>query len=98
MNLLEILFGRKKPLQSKDPKDYTKDKLSTDWESDNTYCNVCKKSTEHEEFMSDICNGCGSFNTQIRFGRSYRKIYIDGSWKYQVRYKNGTEEIREEWY
>lgn len=105
MNILKMLFGSRKAALnkpvvsgSKDPKDYTKDKLSTGWESDNTYCNVCMKSTGHNEFMSDICNSCGNFNTQIRFGRSYRKIYIDGAWKYQVRYKNGTEEIREGWY
>lgn len=83
---------------SKDPKDYKEDKLSTGWKSDNIYCSACMKSTGHNEFMSDICNGCGNFNTQIRFGRSYRKIYIDGEWKYQVRYRSGTEEIRKEWY
>lgn len=105
MNLLTWLFGDrdsglKKPrgCRSKDPKDYTKDELSTGWKGDAMYCTACNKSTGHNEFMSDICNSCGSFHTQKHYGRSYRKIYIDGSWKYQVRYKDGTEEIREVWY
>jgi len=95
--VIDYLF--EKSLVSKDPKDYTKCKLSTGWESDRIYCSACKKSTGHNEYMSDICNGCGSFNTQIRFGRSYRKIYIDGKWKFQIKYKNSeNDEIREEWY
>lgn len=105
MSILEWLFGASKPTLnkpivsgSKDPKDYTKTDLSTTWKADHVYCDVCMKSTGHNEFMSGICNNCGNFNTQIRYGRSYRKIYIDGAWKYQVRYKNGTEEIREKWY
>jgi hypothetical protein len=107
MNFLKKLFGKKnykteegnsKNNVSKDPSDYKKDDLSTDWMSDGRYCNECKKSTSHNEYMSDICNSCGNFNTQIRYGRSYRKIYIDGKWKYQVRYRNGDEEIRDSWY
>lgn len=82
---------------SKDPNDYTKDDLSTDWYGDDHYCNKCKKSTSHNEYMSSICNTCGSFDKQIVYGRSYRKIYIDGRWKYQVRYKNGFNEIRDNW-
>lgn len=84
--------------KAKDPTDYTKDSLSTGWKTDDRYCTKCLKSTNHDEFMSDICNNCGSFNTQVRYCRVYRKIYIDGAWKYQVRYKDGHEEIREDWY
>jgi hypothetical protein len=98
MNLFKRIFWYNQELGSKDPKDYAKDKLSTGWQSDINHCNVCKKSTGHNEFMSDICNSCGSFNTQVAMGRTYRKIYIDGKWKYQIRYRNGVEEIREEWY
>ena len=96
MNLFEIFFGKKK--QSKDPKDYTKCKLSTEWVGDHHYCKVCLKSTGSNEYLSDICNGCGGFNTQVSYGRSFRKIYIDGEWKYQIRYKDGREEIRKDWY
>lgn len=99
------MFGKKKVssendhiITSKDPKDYTKTELSTDWEADKHHCTACNKSTGHNEYMSDICSGCGKFNTQVRFQRSFRKIYIAGSWKYQVRYKDGTEEIRAKWY
>lgn len=102
MKILKWLFGIEDDAPansvSKDPKDYKKDELSTHWMGESTYCSVCKKSTDHDEWMSAICNGCGSFNTQIRFGRSYRKIYIDGSWKYQIRYQNGDEEIIDKWY
>ena len=99
MELLKRLFGVTPIIaENKDPKDYKKCKLSTNWGSDDHYCNVCKKSTTTNEYLSAICNGCGSFNTQVRFGRSYRKIYINGMWKYQIRYKEGTEEMREGWY
>lgn len=70
MDLFRI-SNHKYDMRSKDPKDYTKSDLSTEWKSDNTYCSKCMKSTGHNEYMSDICNNCGSFNTQIRFGRSY---------------------------
>ncbi len=113
MNIFKLLFGAKKPKlsddipkplkepqapRSKDPKDYTECNLSTGWKSDEHYCNECMKSTGHNEYMADICNGCGSFNTQVWYGRSYRKIYYVGKWKYQIRYKDGREEIRNEWY
>ena len=83
---------------SKDPNDFTKCALSTAWLVDAHYCTKCKKSTSHNEFMSDICSGCGSFNTQDRFGRSYRKIRIEGKWMYQIRYKNGDMEITDNSY
>jgi hypothetical protein len=98
------MFWRKKrseksvPNGNKNPEDYTKDELSTNWKSDRNYCENCMKSTDHNEYMSDICNSCGSFNTQVHFGRSYRRIVIDGSWNYQIRYRDGKEEIRENWY
>ncbi len=98
INLIKRLFSKPASRGSKDPKDYTKCDLSTEWKCDDIYCKVCNKSTSPNEYMSDICNGCGNFNTQIRYGRSYRKIYIDNAWKYQVRYRNGNEEIRETWY
>lgn len=97
MNIFKRLFF-KKTLKNKNPDDYTKCESSTDWQSDNMHCGKCLKSTSHSEYISDICNGCGSFNTQVSFGRSYRKIYVDGVWKYQIRYKNGRKEIRNEWY
>ncbi|AGO47464.1 hypothetical protein Phi19:3_gp060 [Cellulophaga phage phi19:3] len=103
MNFIKRLFEKKETTntninKSKDPSDYKKCSLSSEWYSDNHYCTKCKKSTGHNEYMSDICNGCGSFDTQKRFGRSYRKIMIEGKWKYQVRYKNGNEEIIDKWY
>jgi hypothetical protein len=95
--IIDYLF--KRSLDSKDPKDYTKCRLSTNWHSDDHYCSACRRSTGHNEYMSDICNGCGSFKTQELYGRSYRQIYIDGKWKYQIKYKNGADdEIIEKWY
>jgi hypothetical protein len=88
MNLNNII-NLFKPSGSKDPNDYKKDSLSTDWESDDHYCSICKRSTKHNEYMSDICNGCGGFNTQVRYGRCFRKIYIDGKWRIQIKYRNG---------
>ena len=83
----------------KDPNDYKNCSLSTNWEIEEHYCTNCKKTTTHNEFMSDICCGCGSFKTQKLYGRTYRKIYIDGKWKYQIKYKKkGNMEIIEEWY
>jgi len=105
MNFIKIIKGLfnkksadKKLIGNKDPKDYKKCDLSTDWEIDTYYCVKCKNSTTHREFMSSACNSCGHFGHQTMYGRSYRKIYIDGVWKYQIRYKNGEEEIRDGWY
>ncbi len=103
MNIFKWLFGSRKHQPntiegSKDPKDYKKDKLSTGWEHDDHYCSRCNCSTGHNEFMTDTCNSCGNFHTQHNSGRNFRKIYIDGQWKYQIRYEDGREEIRKEWY
>lgn len=99
MSCIKRIFNKKiYPLGNKDPKDYKKCKFSTEWLADKIYCTKCKCSTGHNEYMSDICNNCGTFNTQKKYGRSYRKIMVHGVWKYQVRYKDGTEEIREKWY
>ena len=83
---------------SKDPNDYTLNDLSTAWISEDHYCVKCKKSTGHNEYMSDICNSCGSWNTQKRYGRVYRQILINGVWKFQIKYKEGHEEIRDDWF
>ena len=80
-------------MKSKDPKDFKKCELSTDWQVDRRYCTNCKNSCNHRENTSHICNSCGEFNTIELFGRSFREIFIDNEWKYQFKYKNGTEEI-----
>lgn len=85
-------------IKEKYPKDYTLSESSTEWLSERSYCKKCSCTTAHNEFMSDICNTCGSFNTQERMGRSYRTIWYQGKWQYQVRYREGKEEIIEEWY
>jgi len=95
---LKWLFNETEIVGSKNPSDYKQCKLSTGWSPDDHHCTSCMKSTEHREYMSGICNGCGSFKTQVRFERSWRKIFIDGEWKYQIKYKDGTEEIRKWWY
>lgn len=85
--------------KSKDPNDYTKCELSTGWKVDHYYCTKCKKSSDHDEYISSICNVCGSFCTIESLGRTYRKIYIDGKWKYQIKYRGvKPDEIREGWY
>ena len=105
MNLIKKIIGffkcKKKPIcpnGNKDISDYREDGLSTGWHPDDRHCEKCKKSTSHNEYMSDICNSCGGFNTQVRFGRAYRKVYIDGVWKYHVKYKSGHEEVINKWY
>lgn len=85
-------------IPDKDPTDYTKSWSSTHWSYDAHYCSACKCTTGHAEYMSDICNHCGSFRTQVLHGRSYRKIKLDGKWKYQVKYRNGNEDIIDKWY
>lgn len=92
-----MFFGYDRTV-SKDPKDYKKTEHSTDWSVDRYYCKKCKKSNGTQELMSGVCTGCGSFKTMQGIGRSYRKIYTNGAWKYQVRYESGEEEIVDEWY
>lgn len=87
-----------KALPNKDPNDYTLTESSTPWKADSSFCRVCKKTTSHSEFMSGVCNGCGSFNDQPLYRRSHRKLYIDGKWKVQYKYKNGDMEIVEKEY
>ncbi len=94
----ESIVGTEKMIKEKDPKDYKKCNLSTEWEADDHHCKNCKCSTGHNEWMSDICNSCGSFDTQVRYDRSYRKIFYGGKWMYQVRYRDGKEEIIKNWY
>ena len=86
------------PIKEKDPKDFTLTESSTGWDLDRHYCRQCLKSTCHSEYMSDVCNGCGGFNTQDGRGRSFRKIFYQGVWQYQIKYKEGKEEIIKEWY
>lgn len=100
IRIFNLIFGfpNTTKLGDKDPKDYKKCKLSTEWKSDDLYCSRCKCSTGHNEFMSDICNSCGGFDTQVRYGRTFRKIHTGGKWVYQVKYKRGHEEIIDKWY
>ncbi len=105
MSLFKLLFGisktsrKPKVAGSKDPNDHKKCALSTGWKLDDHYCSNCKKSTGHNEYITHCCNNCGEFGTQVRSGRTYRKIFIDDKWKYQIRYKrNNDEEIIEKWY
>jgi hypothetical protein len=84
-NLLHKL-GIKK-LKEKDPKDYTLTWNSTEW-STGRYCPKCKNWIYHSEFMSGVCNSCGSvFHSCLAFNyKSVRQIYSGGKWIWQVKY------------
>jgi len=90
--------NKKPKLPDHDPKDYRKSDSSTDWSFDAHYCNDCRCSTGHQEFMSDVCRSCGGFKTQFNSGRSWRRIVQNGKWVFQVKYQDGTEEIIKEWF
>lgn len=79
-------------IEEKDPADYSKSVSSTHWVSERYYCRHCKSEATQSEYMSDICSSCGEFRGVIHSGRSYRKIYIDGKWKYQYKYKDNKSE------
>lgn len=87
------IFSKKKEkiskntLVDKDPDDFTLCSSSTAWVIDKHYCANCKCSTGHQEYMSEVCNQCGAFDTQHLMERSYRQIWYKGKWQYQVRYK-----------
>lgn len=85
-------------LPEKDPLDFSLTSSSTEWKLDQHHCKECKASVGHEEYMSDVCNTCGSFKCMDLMGRIYRKIFIDGKWKYQIKYRNGDMEIIDKWY
>lgn len=100
----KLLFGirktnfKPKKAGSKDPDDHTKCELSTGWKVDDHYCSSCKKSTGWTQYMSRICKHCGEHGTQSR-KRTYRKIWFNDKWQYQIRYNHlHTEEIIERWY
>ena len=86
-------FFKRKPLEEKDPKDFTKTESSTNWNTIDISCNRCDKECYHTEFMSDICNNCGGINTVVRHQKVYRKIYYQGKWVYQIKYKKLGEFI-----
>ena len=98
-----------KPKGNKDPDDFTLCSLSTPWQIDEHYCSRCKCSTGHQEYLSGACNQCGAFGTQELCNRSWRKIWYEGKWQFQVRYQGrqvfpsisktgGCVEIIEKWY
>jgi hypothetical protein len=100
VHLAPLFHKKEKPndlVGSKDPNDFTKTNLSTNWKTVSVYCKKCKSDGSHNEFMADVCNSCGSFFTMKLNGKSWRKIYIDGKWKYQVKYANGSIEIKDEY-
>lgn len=86
------------PKKEQDLADYRKSETSSEWLAESHCCINCKCTTTHNEFMSDICNSCGKFNTQKRYERSYRKVFYGGKVQYQVRYRDGREEVIEKWY
>jgi hypothetical protein len=98
MKWFNFLKKFKEPLKEKDPNDFTKCKSSTNWNVENSYCTSCKCTGSHSEYMSDVCNTCGQFDTIVLYGRSYRKIYYQSKWQYQIKYKNGKIELRENWF
>jgi len=93
-NLLNKL-GIKK-LEEKDPKDFRLTWNSTKWSS-GEYCPKCKNWIGFSEFMSGVCNSCGSvFNNCLSFKkRSARQIYYGGKWVWQIRYGVDDFEIIE---
>ncbi len=84
------------PSKEKDPNDYTLTESSTVWGTDR-FCSTCKATTGHREYMSQVCNTCGTIsNTIIPFDyRSYRQIYKDKKWVWQYKYVNNKFEILE---
>ncbi len=95
-NLIESFFTKvpnviEEPLVAKDPMDWTLTKNSREWQSE-SYCPNCKKTTEHHEIMTDICNGCGFFGYMTK-RRAYRAIYNGTKWVTQFKYGNGPTEF-----
>ena len=78
-----------KVLPNKDPNDFTLTKSSTSWVTQRYFCKKCKSETSHREFMSNICNSCGSFEHQELNYKIHRYIYLDGKWVKQAKLKTG---------
>ena len=84
-------------LPDKDPNDYTLTKSSTSWLTEK-YCPKCKATIGHDEWMSEICNNCGTIYSglfsEIRSSkRVYRQIIQDGKWVYQYKYPGKYDEL-----
>jgi hypothetical protein len=82
---------KRKPLPAKDPLDFTLTPSSTRWYTHH-YCELCKAWTDHDEWMSQICNSCGGHG-DMRGYRSSRKIWNGERWVQQFRYHNGSIEL-----
>lgn len=79
-------------LPDKDPKDHTLTSNSSKWTMD-TFCPKCLTTIEHSEFMSAICNSCGTvYNDCLAFrNRSHRQIVQNKKWVWQYKYGYGSE-------
>lgn len=83
----------------KDPSDHTNKGSCGNWKVDQYYCIECKMSVPYQRsnILMRICPHCGQ--TPIRppllCQRVYRKIFIKESWKWQVKYWDGSEIIKE---
>jgi hypothetical protein len=94
----ELLLKAKLP--DKDPNDFRLTNNSTNWETED-YCPQCKATIGHREYMSDVCNTCGTvFDRYGIIGRrrSYRQIVQNGRWVIQYKYNKNKIEIRKNRY
>lgn len=80
-------------LTDKDPNDYTLTSNSTKWETESYFCPVCLTTIDHSEFLSKVCNNCGTVSRyHLDFkSRSCRKIIKDSKWIWQYKYEDRTE-------
>lgn len=90
-------------IPEKDPNDNTLTVSSTEWKTENYHCVKCLKSSTHNSYMAQICNSCGTFGTITIQNRIFRKIFYNGEWQYQIKYRQTfvekeKTEIRKDWY
>jgi len=82
-----------KPKNDHDPHDVRPSRSATGWNITDHWCPNCKASTSHNEYMADACYNCGSSGIQIRFQRTWRRIFYEGIWQIQIKYSDGTFEF-----
>lgn len=74
-------------LPPKDPEDWTLTPSSTQWRR-NDYCPKCKNTVGHHEFMSKICNSCGTSTSMGQ--RASRTLWNANNWVTQHKYPDGS--------
>jgi hypothetical protein len=90
--MIKWILSKITKMEAKDPNDASLTINSGAW-STGAFCEECKATPCHEEWMADICNSCGFIGDHkkgVRGKRTFRRIYNGKKWITQIKYSNKT--------